>query len=150
MRPMQLVAALAAGVALSTGIGFAFGAASHPDSATAANGDTRERASRPMAVTQADIDAAVAKIDRLRGPLDRALREDTRILDMDIRQKLVYAVRHSHGDAELLAVVDAQMDRRADPEHTEANPDADKRIHERERQFGSHVEQIVNRLARNL
>jgi hypothetical protein len=139
MRPTQLAAVLAASVALSAGVGFAAGAASLPDSATAAKG-----------VTQADIDAAVLKIERLRGPLDAALRKDTRILDMDIRRRLVYAVRHSRHDAELLAVVDAQMDRRADPDHTETNPDADKRIHVRERRFGSRVKQIVNRLSRNL
>jgi hypothetical protein len=139
MRFTHVAAVLAASIALSTGIGFAFGAGSQPGAATAAKG-----------ITQADIDAAVAKIERLRGPLDAALRKDTRILDMDIRRTLVYAVRHSRHDAELLAVVGAQMDRRADPEHTEASPDADKRIHERERRFGSHVKQIVNGLARNL
>jgi hypothetical protein len=149
MRPTHLVAALAASVALSAGIGFAFGAASQPSPAAATDGSAKE-ASRPMGVTQADIDGAVAKIERLRGPLDRALRVDTRIMDMDIRRRLVYAVKHSPGDAELLEVVDAQMDRRADPEHTEGDPDADKRIHERERQFGSHAKQIVNRLASDL
>jgi hypothetical protein len=145
MRRTHLATALAASVALSIGIGFALGAASQPDSATATEGT-----SRPRAVTQANIDSAVARIERLRGPLDAALRQDTRVLDTDIRRRLVYAVRHSRGDARMLAVIDAQMDRRANPDHTEARPDADKRIHERERQFGSHVIQIVNRLARHL
>jgi hypothetical protein len=145
MHRTHLAAALAASLALGAGVGFALGAAGQPDSAAATEG-----ASRPMAVSQADIDSAVARIDRLRGPLDAALRRDTRILDTDIRRRLYYAVRHSRGDTKMLAAIDAQMDRRANPDHTETNPDADKRIHERERRFGSHVIQIVNRLARDL
>jgi hypothetical protein len=150
MRRTHLAAALAASIAIGTGIGFAFGAAGQPDSATATEGGTNESADRPRVVTQANIDSAVARIERLRGPLDAALRQDTRILDTDIRRRLVYAVRHSQGDAKMLAVIDAQMDRRANPDHTERNPDADKRIHGRERRFGSHVIQIVNRLASHL
>ncbi len=101
-------------------------------------------------ITQTDIDSAVAQIEALRGPLDDALRVDTRQLDTQIRGALLSAARRGLSGAPLVSEITRQMDMRANPNHTVENPDADKRIHERERQFGSEVIQIVNRLKAKL
>jgi hypothetical protein len=105
-------------------------------------------------ITQADIDSALTQIEALRGPLDEALRVDTRILDTEIRNNIRQAVVQADlgtvVTADLLARIYAELNKRANPEHTDLNPDADKRLHMRERQFGAAVKQIVNRLAAKL
>lgn len=106
-----------------------------------------------MPVTRADIDAAVNEVEALREPLDAQLRVETRQLDTEIRANLNRAINSERIDAgakaRLLAAVDTEMDKRANSLGHES-PDADKRIHERERQFGSQVKQIINRLGGRL